>query len=241
MRLQRWMVAIGLALGLLPLQAQARCDLALVLALDISASIDSREYTLQKDGMALALANPEVIQAIEDRGGIWLYGFEWSGTYQIYETLPWVFVDSPDTIIGAAERMRAMPRPVSNYPTALGYALGEAVIALNRAPENCYRKIIDVAGDGINNAGFPPQSAYAAADMSGITVNALVIEGELPSPIPYFEAQVLHGPAAFVEVAQSYQDYQEAMTRKLLREISPASFVMLEPRLQPDYPRSLRR
>ncbi|WP_406735680.1 DUF1194 domain-containing protein [Thioclava sp. GXIMD4215] len=229
MGLQRWMVAIGLALGMVPLSAQARCDLALVLALDISASIDSHEYALQKQGMARALADPRVVAAIEERGGIWLTAFEWSGTDQTFETLPWVFVDGRTTILGAAERIGAGERPVSNYPTALVYALGQAVITLRRAPETCVRQIIDIAGDGINNAGFPPRSAYGATDMSGITVNALVIEGEQPSPIPYFEAQVLHGPNAFLEIAASYQDYQQAMTRKLLREIRPASFVMLAP------------
>jgi Ca-activated chloride channel homolog len=76
-----------------------------------------------------------------------------------------------------------------------------------------------VAGDGVNNDGFPPASAYWTNDMAGITVNALVIEGDLPPPAPYYREEVTRGLGAFLEIATSYEDYATAMRRKLLREI----------------------
>jgi hypothetical protein len=167
------------------------------------------------------------MRAIGAQGGIWLMAFEWSGGRQQYNWLGWSFIDDPASIRAAAERLRGARRRVDEFPTALGYALGYALAQLRNAPERCTRQVIDVSGDGVNNDGFPPESAYRASGMPAVIVNGLVIEGDTPPPAPYYRDHVIRGPGAFVEIADGYDDYARAMRRKLLREIGAASYVML--------------
>jgi hypothetical protein len=205
------------------------CSLALLLALDVSASIDPREYALQQEGLAWALTDPQVVGAIVGAGGIWIAAYEWSGARHQYEQIPWTWVDSAETVAAAAGELRTMRRRADDFPTSLGYALGYGLITLASAPETCDRAVIDISSDGDNNDGFPPKSAYAAHDLTGITVNALVIEGTEDDLPRYYREQVIRGDGAFVEVAGSYEDYGEAMRRKLLREIRAMAFAAAEP------------
>ena len=198
----------------------AACNLSLILALDISASVDPREYKLQQEGVAAALLDPDVSRMILAQGGIWIMAFEWSGSRHQYQQLPWTFLGDMDAIKAASERLRLWRRTVNEFPTSIGFALGYALLEFRNAPEVCVRRVVDVAGDGVNNDGFPPESAYRAHDMTGVTVNGLVIDGETPPPVPYYQEYVIRGPGAFVEVADGYDDYARAMRRKLLRELS---------------------
>ncbi|WP_370630880.1 DUF1194 domain-containing protein [Maritimibacter sp. DP1N21-5] len=215
--------ALATALAAFPASTQA-CSLALVLALDVSASIDPAEYDLQQEGLARALTDPDVVAAIEGTGGIWLSVYEWSGARHQYEQIPWTWVDTAATVAKAASTLRDMRRRADDFPTSLGYALGYGLITLTRAPEICARAVIDISSDGDNNDGFPPESAYDAHDLTGVTVNALVIEDENPDLAGYYRENVIRGDAAFVEIARDYQDYGEAMRRKLLREIGALAF-----------------
>lgn len=198
--------------------AQA-CSLALVLAMDSSASVDDREHQLQITGLAAALKDSDVIRAIEAVGGIYLTSFEWSGRSQQVEQLGWRFLNDAASARAASAILRKAPRGYTEFPTALGYALGHAAVLLDRAPEHCRRKVIDVAGDGINNEGFGPDSAYKAFNYDNVTVNGLVIGGAETTPVDYYRSHVIKGPGAFVEVAETYEDYAQAMKRKLIREI----------------------
>lgn len=204
------------------------CDLALILALDVSASVDAEEYRLQRDGLAAALDDEEVVLSILAAGGIWLSAFEWSGARHQNMRLEWTFLDEPGEVRAAASALSAATRSQDEFPTSLGYALGHAMIRLAQAPQRCLRQVIDVSGDGVNNDGFPPASAYRAHDMTGVTVNALAIEGEDPPPAPYYAREVIRGPGAFVEVARGYDDYARAMKRKLLREINGGGLAFAE-------------
>lgn len=215
-----------LPLVLLPAHASA-CSLSLVLAMDGSASVDAREHTLQLNGLADALSDPEVVQAIEAVGGIWVTSFEWSGRHQQLLQLRWSNLFDAASAASAAEILRRSPRGYTEFPTALGYALGHAATLMQKAPVPCVRKVIDVAGDGINNEGFGPESAYRAFDFQDITVNGLVISGDDETPVRYYRSQVIKGPGAFVEVAANYDDYAEAMKRKLLREIFGSGYASL--------------
>ncbi|MBX2854988.1 MAG: DUF1194 domain-containing protein [Rhodobacteraceae bacterium] len=204
------------------------CHLSLILALDVSASVDAREYKLQQEGVASALVDPDVSRMILSQGGIWIMAFEWSGSRHQYPQMQWTFLGDMAAINAASEQLRVARRRVNEFPTSLGYALGRALQELRKAPEVCVRRVVDVAGDGVNNDGFPPASAYRANDMTGITINGLVIEGETPPPAPYYLEQVIRGPGAFVEVADDYDDYARAMRRKLLRELSYGSMAKLQ-------------
>jgi Ca-activated chloride channel family protein len=222
------LAALALAAALSGAGPARACNLALVLALDVSASIDAREYELQQEGLARALTDPEVMEAVASQGGIWLSIFEWSGSRHQYTQLPWTFVAGDADLGGVAATLRATSRTVAEFPTSLGYAVGHALNLLRAAPETCRRQVIDVSGDGVNNDGFPPESAYLAHDMSLVTVNGLVITNEDPTVVDYYLRSVIHGAGAFVQPTASYNDYAEAMRRKLLRELGAFSFVRLE-------------
>ena len=213
-------------LSALPLQALADCRLALLLALDVSSSVDPAEDALQRGGMAAALTAPEVVEAFfaVDQP-VALAAYEWSGRYQQDILLDWTMIDSRTALDRAAQTLAASQRRHADYPTAMGYALGRGARLFETAPV-CTRKTLDMAGDGQNNAGFGPQAAYAAFPFDDITVNGLVVnaadfEGEL-GLIAFYRAEVLHGPGAFLEIATGFADYERAMRRKLVRELTPA-------------------
>ncbi|MEM0899336.1 MAG: DUF1194 domain-containing protein [Pseudomonadota bacterium] len=195
------------------------CGLSLVLAIDVSSSVDEEEYRLQMHGMAGALSDAEVVQAIGLVGGIQLLAFEWSGRYDQTDIFPWRFVAFEEDVITVANEIRNHPRVRSDMPTALGYALGYASRRLDEAPLLCGRKVVDVSGDGITNEGFEPYHAYAAFPLQDVQVNGLVIRGAEPDPVEYYEDEVKQGPGSFIEIASGFSDYQRAMKRKLLREI----------------------
>lgn len=232
-RLVRTFVAplaiIGLVSVTVPEPASA-CPLALIIAMDGSSSVDAREHALQLQGLAHALQDPEVVDAISSVGGIWFSSFEWSGRYQQVMQVDWSFLDGEESAKAAAAKLARSGRSFNEFPTALGYALGYAAIHLNKAPEKCARRVIDVAGDGVNNEGFGPASAYHAFPFEGIVVNGLAIKGARPDPVAYYRHSVIRGPGSFVEVASSFDDYASAMKRKLLREVGTSYYTELQPR-----------
>lgn len=210
--------------------AQAsRCGLALVFAIDVSSSVDARDYRLQMEGLANALRNPVVQQAVVDTGGVLATAFEWSGRNQQVEIEPWRFLVAPSDIEDFAAGLETHQRRHTEFPTALGYAMGHAATIMRGAPLDCARRVIDVSGDGVNNEGFEPPLAYANFPFAGVQVNALVIAGANPDPVDYFTRNVLHGPGAFLEIAEGFDDYEEAMIRKLLREIRGAALSSVNP------------
>lgn len=211
-----------------PASAQPRCGLSLVLAIDVSASVDATEYRLQMNGLAGALRADIVRESIIEAGGIQATAFEWSGRNQQVEIAPWTFVATDVDILAFASRIAAHERRFDEFPTALGFALGHAAIRLSRTPVQCSRSVVDVSGDGVNNDGYEPPLAFANFDFRNVTVNGLVISGEKPDPVAYYRAEVIRGPGAFVEVAAGFKDYEAAMKRKLLREINGAALSMAQ-------------
>jgi Ca-activated chloride channel homolog len=217
----------GLLLSPAIVQAQTRCGVSLVLALDTSASVDPSEFQLQMAGLAGALRDNTIRQAIVEAGGVQAMAFEWSGRYQQVDIAPWTFLRSDADVFAFADRIATHRRGYDEFPTALGYALGHAAIELGRAPRRCARSVVDVSGDGVSNEGYEPALAFKNFDFSNVTVNGMVIAGEKPDPVAYYRAEVIHGPGAFVEVAAGFEDYEAAMKRKLLREINGAALSYL--------------
>lgn len=206
--------------------AQA-CSLSLILAIDVSSSVNSDEYRLQVGGTARALEDPEVVAAIEDVGGIQIMAFEWSGTYRHFEMVPWTFVQDAADIFAVGAGLRAHERVRSDLPTSMGSALGYASTRFAKAPVQCSRRVIDVSGDGVNNEGFGPTEAYANFPFEGVQVNGLVITGADPDPEPFYRKEVRYGVGSFVEVAFGFENFEGAMKRKLLREIHGAALSMV--------------
>jgi hypothetical protein len=205
-------------------QGQPRdCLAALVLALDVSASVDAAEYEIQMRGLADALVDPEVMAAILPwpGAGIMASAFVWSGFQHQEIVTPWAWLGSEAEIAAFAEALRTAPRVHDYWPTALGRATVFAAGLHRDNPVPCRRRIVDVSGDGVNNDGPPPSFYRAQGFFDGLTINGLVIRGAVPDPLEHYRDQVLHGPGAFLEVAETFEAYPPAILRKLLRELQP--------------------
>ncbi|MEO0381200.1 MAG: DUF1194 domain-containing protein [Pseudomonadota bacterium] len=217
--------AAALLVALCAASPAAACRLALLLALDVSSSVDADEDRLQRGGLVSALTSPQVRAAFfAVDAPVALAVFEWSGRYNQEVVLDWTLIDSPAALLGAAETVAASKRSHNEFPTAMGYALGYGAEMLRRAP-NCLYQTIDMAGDGQNNEGFGPRLAYKEFAFDEVTVNGLVVNAaEFTSEttlIEFYRDEVLWGPGAFMEVAQGFEDYERAMRRKLERELTP--------------------
>ncbi|MEX0284707.1 MAG: DUF1194 domain-containing protein [Paracoccaceae bacterium] len=201
------------------------CRLALVLAMDVSSSVDKAEDALQRGGLAAALLAPEVQKAfLAGDLPVALAAYEWSGRYNQQVLLDWLLIENAEDLLIAAEAIGRSERGADDFPTAMGYALGYGARMLERAPR-CLFQTLDMAGDGETNDGFRPAQAYASFPFSDVVVNGLVIngadfEGEL-NLIEFYRTEVLHGPGAFLEIANGFEDYERAMRRKLERELAP--------------------
>jgi hypothetical protein len=223
--IRRASCALAAFLLLAPFHQQARaqtCDLALVLALDASSSVNQYEFNLQINGLADAFDDPDIRSALLDNRNdevVWISAFEWSGRNQHAIYSIWTALSSDTAITGFASALRAVKRRYRDRPTAIGSALRFAHRLLSFLPHACRRQVVDVSGDGRQNDGTAPSVIYSELDFSDITVNGLVILGEKPDPAIYYREHVIHGPGAFVEKAADYADYAIAMKRKLLREI----------------------
>ncbi len=220
-------LGLALALGLAPATGLANCRLALALAIDVSSSVDATEDQLQRGGTVSALISPEVEAAFfATDQHVALAVYEWSGRHNQQILLDWTMIDSRRSLINAAETIANSTRGNSDYPTAMGYALGFGATLLARAPK-CLEMTLDMAGDGQNNEGFEPDTAFREFPFAGVTVNGLVVnaadfEGEV-GLIAYYQRSVLHGPGAFLVIANGFEDYERALRRKLERELTPPS------------------
>lgn len=223
--LRRLGLAVALHLSLATAAAaQFRdCTVALVLALDVSASVDEREYRIQMEGLAQAFRDQAVVETIlaYPGAGIMASAFMWSGFQHQEEVAPWTWLGDEEAIAAFARRLSTMPRQHDYWPTALGRAVGHGAALHAENPMACHRRIIDVSGDGINNDGQPPRWYTAQGLLDGITVNGLVIQGAAPDPTEHYRRQVVYGPGAFLEIASDFDDYPRAILRKLLRELQP--------------------
>jgi hypothetical protein len=229
--MRRWcLTMVTAALVAAPLPGVA-CRLALVLAIDVSTSIDQRDYGLQRDGLAAALRAPEVIAAfLSAKSPVALAAYEWSGQHNQRIVLDWTLVTSADDMHMAADRIETFVRYQTGYPTSLGRALSFGGDMLAAAPV-CGRQTLDLSGDGRNNAGYPPEVAYQDHIFGNVTVNGLAVGGGEPldSLVRYFSETVIRGNGAFVEVARDHEDFKRAMRRKLVREVTSLVVSQLEP------------
>ena len=213
--------AVGLLMAALGATgADAACRLALALGIDISSSVDPAEDALQRQGLARALRSDEVRQAVFALPGdtVALAVFEWSGRYQQDMILDWTQLRDPKDLAKAAAIVARSRRSYADFPTATGYALGYAAGLLKQGPA-CLFRTIDLSGDGVNNDGFGPARAYTHFPFQGVTVNGLAIDDPAGETSAYYRAEVLHGPGAFLEIAEGFADFERAIRRKLVREL----------------------
>lgn len=213
-------LAAGLAVCAIAEAALAEdCRLALVLAVDVSRSVDAVDYAIQRDGLAAALRDPGVRRAFLAGAPVALAVFEWGGVEMQDVVLDWQLVTGEAVLDAAADRIAGLPAYERFQPTALGDALAFGSRMLAAAPP-CAAQGIDVSGDGRNNAGLPPHRIYARIDFGAIVVNALAIGEHERDLVAYYAAEVIRGPGAFVETAATQADFPEAIRRKLIRELT---------------------
>ncbi len=211
--------------------AQAQCRQALLLALDVSGSIDNREYRLQLDGLAAALKHPDVQRALLGMPStpVHLAVFEWSSPVHQRKLVDWTAVTGREDLERVTARLAATRRVVAPPGTGLGTAMRFGAELL-REKSSCWKRTLDISGDGKHNTGEHPRDVHIALSGSGITINALVIGADAPSGgdrrqveiaelSSYFRVWVITGPDAFVETALGFDDYKAAMVRKLKREL----------------------
>jgi hypothetical protein len=215
------LVAPGLLAGA-PARA-ARVDLALVLAVDVSESVDAEEYELQHEGIARAFETAPLVEAIRGgkRGAIDVLVLEWSDRDKQVVTVGWTRVSDAASAQGFAARVRTTQR-TSNGLTAIGDALVAAEAALLLVPDEAERRVIDVSGDGMANIGPPPQEIRDRLAAQGITINGLAILKSEPWLDGYYGDYVVGGPGGFLMEVEDFPSFIAAMQQKLLSEVTAA-------------------
>lgn len=226
-----------LLLGLLILGPTAAAsaeavDLALVLAVDSSESIDNEEVKLQREGYIAAIKEPSILHAIRKgkHGKIALAYFEWADVNTQRLLIDWTTVSDEASAVAFGERLKSAPI-LDGHFTSISSAIGYAMTLLDNNPYTSKRRVIDVSGDGRNNHGPPLAQMQAEAVKRKITINGLPIvndrdrqfSGLPPDDIEgYYRKNVIAGTNAFIVVAKNFEDFERAIIRKLMREIVDA-------------------
>lgn len=211
-------------------------DLTLVLAADVSRSIDEEEFKLQRRGYAAAITDPRVLKAIASgpHGAIALCFIEWAGPDEQQVVAEWTVVRDGETAAGFAQVLLDAPRSFLGR-TSISAAIDFSRAYLTKSGVTGGRQIIDISGDGTNNSGRPVQEARDEAIAAGIVINGLAIINEHPNPgyfahtqppegLPaYYKQNVVGGAGSFLLVVQDFSSFGEAITNKLVTEIASLS------------------
>lgn len=217
-------------------RAAEKVDLLLVLSSDVSRSVTSDKFKLQREGYAAAIANPRVLESIKGGryGRIAVAFLEWSGYGNQKVVIDWTVIDGEASAHTFGTRLLEEPRAFADR-TSISAGIEGAMAALDKAPFQSERMTIDVCGDGTNNSGRDVRSARDEALNKGIVINGLVILTETPMPWnpdhthppggldKYYRDNVTGGPGSFVMVAKDFESFGEAIVKKMIAEIADAS------------------
>lgn len=193
------------------------CDLALLLAVDVSGSVDRNEYAIQMHGLANALRDGAVADALVMQDAV-VALMQWTGSTRQRVTLPWTVMDSYVAVDRFARQIEDDERIWRNYSTAIGEGLLAGRSYLDEVP-TCKRWVIDVSGDGVSNEGLSPDEAKAHLKHSKLVVNAIAIETDDTDLTAYYFENIIMGEGAFVMTARGFDDYPPQIKRKLYREV----------------------
>ena len=204
-------------------------DLRLVLAVDVSRSVDAEEYELQKDGYARALSDQRIVEAITS-GPLHRIGLcyvEWAGPQMQRTPIDWTLVDSKAACERIAAKITALPYEPHSW-TGVGAAMRYAAGRFESGPFHSRRMVIDVSGDGRNNNGPPADIVRDELVARNIVINGLPIISDKPNfgrPPDreldrWYEENVIGGPGSFMMVANGFGDFARAVRNKLSREIA---------------------
>ena len=204
-----------------PVRSTASVDLVLVLAIDVSGSVDPGEFVLQRQGIASAFLDPSVVEAIQSgrHRRIAVAAVQWAGLGEQSIAVPWTVIDGHSSAQQFAGRLSSMKRRYNQGFTHIAGVIQFSRALVERAPFAAGRHVVDISGDGINTVGNSPHGTRDAAVRAGLTINGLAITNENAGLAEYYRLSVIGGPDAFVIPARNYADYPPAILRKLLREI----------------------
>ena len=222
---------------------EGQVDLLLVLAADVSRSVDEREFRLQREGFAAAMVDPRVVQAMTGgpTGRIAVAFVEWASEFEQRVVVDWAPIANESDAQAVSGRILGAPRSFWGR-TSISAAIEFSMAALARSPFQSERRVIDVSGDGTNNSGAEVSAVRDAAIAKGVTINGLVILSDEPLPTnpththppgglkAYFENNVIGGPDAFVLEAQGFETFGQSIISKLIKEI--AALLDAQPRYE---------
>lgn len=196
-------------------------DLELVVAIDVSSSVDGEEYRLQTLGIAAAFRNPAVLDAIRTlgSGGIAVSVVQWSDNGEQELIGDWRVIRDEADAAAFSRSLRRAPRLIPGGQTSIAGAIRFSLEQLESNGYEGSRQVIDISGDGRANNGVHPMSLRDQAIDGGVTINGLAILNEEPFLDGYFEHGVIGGAGAFLMVAEDYRHFAAAILQKLLREI----------------------
>jgi hypothetical protein len=231
------LVSIFAGAAMFPAVASAaeQVDLLLVLAADVSRSVDSEKFQLQREGYAAAMSDPRVLDAIRSgrNGRVGVAFVEWSGIGSQRVVIDWTTVSDAESAKGFGDRLLEAPRSFADR-TSISGAIEFAMGQFARAPFESARRTIDVSGDGTNNSGPDVTQVRDEAIAQGVTINGLVILSETPlawnpdhtNPLGglenYYRNNVIGGPGAFVLTAQNFNSFGQAIVKKMIAEVAQA-------------------
>ena len=209
------MLKLGVTLCFLAQPALA-CKLALILSMDVSSSIDTGEFAYQRDGLAEALLDTEIMNVLS-RDRVALMVVQWSGVNDQAAVIPWRRMHSQGDVQAFSNWVRSMRRTYVNSETAVGSAISFSITQFNDVPD-CERKVIDVSGDGASNSGANTAGQSRRAARLGIEINGVAIDIVGVAISEYYRRFVIT-PDGFVLTSTGFSDYPQTIRAKLLREL----------------------
>jgi hypothetical protein len=246
-RLIAAVVTAAISLAATAARAAEPADLLLVLAADVSRSIDAPKFQLQRDGYAAAITDRRVLDVIRSGPNhrIAICFVEWSGIGAQKLVIDWTMIGDEASARSFSSQIVEAQRSFADR-TSISGGIDFAMAQLEHAPFEARRRIIDVSGDGTNNSGREVTTARDEAVAQGVTINGLVILSERPlawnadhtNPPggleKYYRDNVVGGPGAFVLVAESFESFGQAIINKLIAEIAATTYPHQAALLMPD-------
>ena len=238
-----WLALLALALAASPVRANEPVDLLLVLAADVSRSVDHAKFQLQREGYAAAISDKRVLDAISSGRNrrIAICFVEWSGASAQQLVIDWTVIGDESSARKFGDQLLELRRSFAER-TSISGGIDFSMQQFERAPYKSVRRTIDISGDGTNNSGRDVTAARDDAVAKGVTINGLVILSDRPMTwnpehtnppgglVNYFRDNVIGGPGAFVIAAENFESFGQAIVKKLIAEIAEAPAVAVDPR-----------
>lgn len=217
-----WLLLVGLPFITCKAASAETVDLRLVLAVDVSGSVNETRFELQKQGYVQAFRHPRVLKAIQSgaHGRIAVTMVQWTGPALQVQITPWHTITDEQSMHRFAAAVESEPRRLYSGGTSISGAIDYSARLLAESPHQSARSVIDISGDGGNNRGRPASVARDEAIAAGIVINGLPILELDPSLDTHYLNNVIGGPNAFMVPAKSFAEFADAILKKLIIEIA---------------------